>query len=70
VEIASTLQLAIQHEEDLVVSAGSYLLSNPAATPADFRAWIVSMQAYDRYPELLGSGVAGAHGGLVLTPCS
>jgi PAS domain S-box-containing protein len=53
-EIASTLQLAIQHEQDLVVSASAFFVGNPDASTADFRAWTRSMRAFDRYPELQG----------------
>ena len=53
VEIASTLQLAILHEEDLVVSAQAFIASNPRATNAEFARWSSSMRAMQRYPELL-----------------
>ncbi len=56
-QIASALQLSIQHEEDLVVSAGSYFLSIPSATNSDFRDWARSMRAFERYPELQGLGL-------------
>jgi len=55
-EITSTLQLAILHEEDLVVSIASYSLSNPAASNTDFHAWTLSMRALDRYPGLQAFG--------------
>jgi len=57
-DVSSTLQLAIEHEEDLVVSAGAFFLNDPTASNADFHAWTSSMQAYERYPELQGLGVA------------
>jgi hypothetical protein len=47
-EIASTLRLAIQHEEDLVVSAGAFVISNPKASPADFDRWAESVHAMQR----------------------
>jgi len=56
VEIASALQLAIQHEEDLVVSAQAFVVGNPQVTNAEFARWSSSMQAMQRYPELLGWG--------------
>jgi len=56
-EIASTLKLAIQHEEDLVVSASAYVTGNPQATPADFDRWANSVQAMRRYPELQNIGL-------------
>ena len=56
-EIASTLKLAIQHEEDLVISASAYVTGNPLATPADFDSWANSVQAMRRYPELQNIGL-------------
>ena len=56
-EIASTLKLAIQHEEDLVISASAYVTGNPLATPADFDRWANSVQAMRRYPELQNIGL-------------
>ncbi len=56
-EIASTLKLAIQHEEDLVVSASAYVTGNPHASAADFDRWAESVQALRRYPELQDIGL-------------
>jgi diguanylate cyclase (GGDEF)-like protein len=56
-EIASTLKLAIQHEEDLVVSASAYVTGNPDASAADFDRWAESVQAMQRYPELQDVGL-------------
>jgi diguanylate cyclase (GGDEF)-like protein len=56
-EIASTLKLAIQHEEDLVVSASAFITGNPNATPADFDRWAESVHAMRRYPELQNIGL-------------
>jgi hypothetical protein len=55
-EIASTLKLAIQHEEDLVVSAGAFALGNPDASNTEFVQWATAVRAMDRYPELRGFG--------------
>jgi diguanylate cyclase (GGDEF)-like protein len=55
-EIASTLQLAIQHEEDLVVNASAFMVENPHASNAKFRQWLSAVQAFERYPELGGLG--------------
>ena len=64
-EIASTLKLAIQHEEDLVVSARAYVTGNPNSSAADFDRWAESVQAMRRYPELQDIGlitlVAASH---------
>jgi diguanylate cyclase (GGDEF)-like protein len=56
-EIASTLKLAIQHEEDLVVSTSAYVTSNPNGTAADFDRWIESVHAMRRFPELENIGL-------------
>ena len=52
--IASTLNLAIQHEQDLAVSAGAFVVGNPDATQAEFAQWTDSVRAFVRYPELQG----------------
>jgi diguanylate cyclase (GGDEF)-like protein len=57
-EIASTLKLGIQHEEDLVVSASAFFTSNPNASPVDFDRWAESVRAMQRYPELQNIGLA------------
>jgi diguanylate cyclase (GGDEF)-like protein len=56
-EIASTLKLAIEHEEDLVVSASAYVTGNPHASAADFDRWAESVHAMQRYPELENIGL-------------
>jgi diguanylate cyclase (GGDEF)-like protein len=56
-EIASTLKLAIQHEEDLVVGASAFVTGNPNASPADFDRWTESVHALQRYPELQNIGL-------------
>ena len=56
IEVASTLQLAIQREQDLVVTATGFFLGDPNATRAQFNAWSTSVQALQRFPELLGWG--------------
>jgi diguanylate cyclase (GGDEF)-like protein len=55
-QVASTLKLAIQHEADLVVSAGGFVAGNPNASNAQFVEWASSVQALQRYPELIGLG--------------
>ena len=54
--IASTLTLAIQHEEDLVVSARAYILGNPNGNESAFRRWSMAVDAFGRYRELEGGG--------------
>jgi diguanylate cyclase (GGDEF)-like protein len=56
IEIASTLRLAIEREEDLAVSAAGYFLGAPFSTNDQFLAWANTVQAMQRYPELLGWG--------------
>jgi diguanylate cyclase (GGDEF)-like protein len=55
-QVASTLQLAIQHEQDLTISASGFVIGNPNASNAQFVAWARSVHALARYPELLGFG--------------
>jgi diguanylate cyclase (GGDEF)-like protein len=56
-EIASTLRLAIQHEEDLVVSASGFVTANQNASAAEFDKWAESVHAIQRYPELQDFGL-------------
>ncbi len=56
-EIASTLTLAIQHEEDLIVSASAFVTGNPGASAADFDRWAEAVHAMRRYPELQNIGL-------------
>jgi diguanylate cyclase (GGDEF)-like protein len=56
-EIASTLTLAIQHEEDLVVNASAFVSGNPNTSAADFDRWAESVDAMRRYPELQNIGL-------------
>src|SRR3979490_2507761 len=56
-EIASTLTLAIQHEEDLVVSASAFVARQGAASPVRFDRWAESVRALQRYPELQKIGL-------------
>lgn len=51
-EIASTLQLAVQHEDDLTLSGAAYLAGNPDGSNAQFLQWSDSIRALERYPEL------------------
>ncbi len=55
-EIASTLKLALQHEEDLVISASAFVAANPRASAAGFDRWAESVRAMQRYPELQDIG--------------
>ncbi len=53
-EIAATLKLAIQHEQDLVISAGAVRVRDPITSQADFLGWSTSVRAFQRYPEVIG----------------
>jgi diguanylate cyclase (GGDEF)-like protein len=52
-EIASVLNLALQHQQDLATSAGAFILENPNATESNFIRWVKDVNAFHRYPELL-----------------
>ena len=52
-EIASALNLAIEHEQDLAISAGAYIVENPNASESSFLRWVNDVDAFQRYPEIL-----------------
>jgi diguanylate cyclase (GGDEF)-like protein len=54
--IASKLGLAIQHEQDLVVTAAAFIAGNPDLTQVQFEQDMSSIHAFQRYPELQGIG--------------
>jgi diguanylate cyclase (GGDEF)-like protein len=56
-DISSTLKLAIQHEEDLVVDASAFVAGNPHATAGQFDRWAETVRAMQRYPELQNIGL-------------
>jgi diguanylate cyclase (GGDEF)-like protein len=51
-DIASVLQLALQHEQDLTIAAATFYIANPDATEAQFLQWSTTERAFARYPEL------------------
>jgi diguanylate cyclase (GGDEF)-like protein len=55
-EVASILQLGIQHEQDLIVSASGFIAGNPTASNVQFVNWARSVNALGRYPEVVGIG--------------
>jgi diguanylate cyclase (GGDEF)-like protein len=55
-DISGALQLAIQREQDLVISGAAALSGSPRLTQADFTAWGRAVRALARYPELEGLG--------------
>jgi diguanylate cyclase (GGDEF)-like protein len=56
-QITSTLQMAIQHEEDLVISASAFIAENPHASADRFDSWLQSVHALARFPELQNIGL-------------
>jgi len=50
--IASTLKLAIQRQEELAVSAGTFYAANPKASRVEFARWTNWARTLRRYPEL------------------
>jgi diguanylate cyclase (GGDEF)-like protein len=56
-EIASTLTLAIKHEEDLVVSTSAFAATNGDMSPTGFDKWAESVHALQRFPELQNIGL-------------
>ena len=53
-QIASTLELAIQHEQDLATSVAAFISNNPTATQDEFSDHVGSLRAFSRYPEVQG----------------
>ena len=56
-EIASVLNLAIQHEQDLAISAGAFIVENPNASESSFIRWVNNEDAFHRYPEILAVAI-------------
>jgi diguanylate cyclase (GGDEF)-like protein len=56
-EIASVLNLAIQHEQDLAISAGAFIIENPNASESSFIRWVNNVDAFHRYPEILAVAI-------------
>jgi diguanylate cyclase (GGDEF)-like protein len=56
-EIASTLMLAIKHEEDLVVSTSAFVATKGGVSPTGFDKWVESVHALQRFPELQDIGL-------------
>jgi diguanylate cyclase (GGDEF)-like protein len=54
--IAASLQVAIQHQNDLVVSASGFLVANPASTQQAFLSWTQAVQLFQRYPAIQAVG--------------
>jgi diguanylate cyclase (GGDEF)-like protein len=56
-DVAATLRLAIQHEEDLTYSASAFITGDPRTSAAGFDRWAQAVQAMQRYPELQTFGL-------------
>ena len=56
-EIAATLQLSIQHEQDLLESTQSFLIGNPHATQAQFTQWSNEVHVLRRFKDVSGLGI-------------
>jgi diguanylate cyclase (GGDEF)-like protein len=56
-EVASTLKLAIQREEDLIISSSAFVSAAPDVTPGQFDRWVESTKALERFPELQNIGL-------------
>jgi hypothetical protein len=55
-DVTARLRLAIQHEEDLVVSTSAFIVSNPRISNAKFNEWVRADRAVEGYPAFLGLG--------------
>jgi len=53
-EVASSLQLETQHEDDLLLAGKAFLAGNPGVSEPAFRRWSAALDTLSRYPELLG----------------
>ena len=54
VEVAAALRLAIQHEQDLIVSTESFIIGNPTRRSRNSPSGPPTWGSSHRYPELLG----------------
>ena len=55
--VASTVKLAIRHEEDLATGASTFFAGNSKTSPAEFDVWAKWAHTLRRYPELDGLGL-------------
>jgi diguanylate cyclase (GGDEF)-like protein len=55
--IAATVQLAIQHQEDLATGASTYFAGAPKSNSAELHAWADGSHLLRRYPELSSIGL-------------
>jgi diguanylate cyclase (GGDEF)-like protein len=57
VEIAATLKLEIQGQQDLISSVHSFLIGDPHTSQAQFKAWSRDVRVFSRYEAVTGVGV-------------
>jgi len=55
--IASTLKLAIQQDNSLVISIKAFVVANPNVSNSEFLTWVRSMQVAERFPEVGSLGL-------------
>jgi diguanylate cyclase (GGDEF)-like protein len=55
--IASTLSLAIRHEQQLTVGAATFFAAHPKASHAEFALWVKWARTLRHYPELAALGL-------------
>jgi diguanylate cyclase (GGDEF)-like protein len=55
-EMSTVLQLALQHQADLVVNTSAVVIADPNETQQDFATWLDSARVLRRYPEVIGLG--------------
>jgi diguanylate cyclase (GGDEF)-like protein len=53
-EIATSLELAMQREQDLAINAASFFIANPGVTSAEWSSWVATNRIYSRNPEIQG----------------
>jgi diguanylate cyclase (GGDEF)-like protein len=51
-QITTTVKAAIQHEEDLALTASAFFADHPNASTGEFHTWAKWVKASHRYPEL------------------
>ncbi|HTX00204.1 MAG TPA: EAL domain-containing protein [Acidimicrobiales bacterium] len=62
-QVAGSLLLSIQHEQDLAISADAYMAENTGSSAARFQSWVTAVTstpgasaAFARYAEIVGLG--------------
>jgi diguanylate cyclase (GGDEF)-like protein len=55
-EIGSTLELAIERQEDLTIAMAAFFADHPDVTNQAFYDWLDTIQAFERFPELRSVG--------------